>query len=191
MCSIQQRLLLFDAEYRHLIGHLVHHLLAGATSVARGGLSVEGDGLTEDQLVGIASERIAVHLHWVEINVGIVALRLVRGAAVKVPLGIAGETLRDSGQSARLGTQALLAVDPDVHRLHLVRWLLQRHVLLQEAGVRFQLVRGAPHGRRESRLIKNAGRGGRGNEKVRVDVKVRRFTVYTLKNRKEIYFQEV
>ena len=84
---IQKGVLLLDPEPRVLVLGLLHDLVALLPVVGLGGLLVVLEGLAQDDLVVAQAERVPVHGHGIEVDVGVGALGLAGGGAIKVPDG--------------------------------------------------------------------------------------------------------
>lgn len=84
---VKQRVLLFNAKPRLLVGHFISCIGARVTAVRLAGRLVKLERFAHDQNMISAFEWIAVDGHWVKIGVGIMATCLAGRAAVVVPNG--------------------------------------------------------------------------------------------------------
>lgn len=85
--DVEQRVLLLDAEPRHLGGHGVGDLLARLPMIGLGRCAIEQERFAEHKDVVAAAERILVDRDGMQVDVRVGAGRLAGRAAVIVPDG--------------------------------------------------------------------------------------------------------
>lgn len=85
LVKVKQRVLLLNAEPRLLVGHLTGGFGARMSAVALARRLVELEGFAHDEDVVPALKGIAVDRHRMQVRVRVLANRLSRRAAVKVP----------------------------------------------------------------------------------------------------------